>query len=147
MVICELSLCILGAATFNHTSLEEPYYVGKGKTARFNWTYSVDNRDVEFELFSPVWYFNNKFIVIGRDNSFLEWRFLIDNISCPERLLKPTVRVSRKDQATLVIENVITADSGVYGCILDRESTNDDPTDTVELVVTGMLIVKYKYLI
>lgn len=107
------------------------------------WTYSFQDKQNEFAAFSPIWFYednqgNRK--NIGHDSGQMGWNFRIINSSCPPRLLSPTVRVSRKEQATLVIKDLITHDSGVYGCTLALNF--EDITRTAQLIVTGMLIVK-----
>ncbi|XP_031560198.1 hemolin-like, partial [Actinia tenebrosa] len=98
-----------------------PLYVVSGATARFVWDYTVDNRKEEFQLSSPTWNYNHVNetpVVIGYDHVLIDWRWTISNGTCPTRLLYPTTRVSRESNATLVISNATTADSGIYGMIL-----------------------------
>lgn len=135
-------LCIVGKADFTGTP-SNPYYVFNQGTARLNWTYrySAQKRIEALKVVSPVWFFNSESVLIGQDNGYVGWVFQINNNSCPQRLLSPTIRVSRKDQATLVIEKVTLNDSGVYGCTLLLEDESKK-TRTVKLIVTGMLIVK-----
>ena len=98
----------------------------------------------EFSALSPVWYYrynkdNTQRETIAFNNGFLGWKFQISNHSCPPRLIRPTVRVSRESNATLVITNVTMADSGIYGCTLALKFGNDI-TNEVELIVTGTWI-------
>ena len=115
-------------------------HVQTGQTAGFVWDYTVGNRNTEFGFNSPEWGFydsQNRRSVIGSEDGLKGWKWTIDYSKCPARLLNPTVRVSKESTATLVISNVTTADSGVYGCTLVL-TTAAPLTSKVRLFVTGM---------
>lgn len=117
-----------------------PLYVVKGETANFIWIYHVKfDKYSTFDYYSPVWFYrdaNNNEYEIGKDYRHDEWKFHISTSTCPARLLSPKVRVSREDQATLVINSTTLPDSGTYGCRLNLRYYSPK-TSTVDLIITG----------
>jgi hypothetical protein len=115
-----------------------PLFVTRGKTARFEWDYTYDNRNIEFQPQSLVWGYidqNNEWAIIAAEKKSQAWTVVINETTCPARLLNPT-RVNVESPATLVISNVTQADNGLYGCSLRLES--ERPIDSkVRLIVTG----------
>ncbi|XP_031573305.1 uncharacterized protein LOC116307281 [Actinia tenebrosa] len=116
-------------------------YVSVGKTARFVWDYTVDNRKNDFQEFSPIWSFywpNNSESIIGYELVFKQRQWTINHKTCPKQFFSPT-RVSLESNATLVIQNVTVGDSGTYGCSLVLTKT-DPIRSKVKLVVTSKLL-------
>jgi hypothetical protein len=111
--------------------------VSVGKTARFVWDYTVDNRIREFQESSPKWSFyneNGSAHLIAYERVFERRTWIINNRTCPKRLLNPT-RVSKESTATLVIKNITTSDSGTCGCELMLTTLNPIRSKA-QLVVT-----------
>lgn len=114
--------------------------VSAGETVRLIWNYTVDNRQREFQSESPWWSYwvpgtENEFI-IGNDDRYANWNFVIKKFSCPSRFVNPVLRVSRDLPATLVITNVTMADTGIYMCRLLLKAGNPI-SSSVHLVVSG----------
>jgi len=134
--------CIDSSAYFTQVPPSKMYVV-EGGTARFVWDYHVDDRDKEFDFFSPKWLYyagNGAATTIGGEVKPLNWTFII-TMSCPSRLRRPVLRVNKESNATLVITNVTMADSGLYGCVLLLSSSMARPFSKVELVVTGKVAI------
>lgn len=118
-------------------------YAFVGETVRFNWDYTVTNKDLDFGYYvsSPIWYYykpDGERSVIAVEDGLHNWKWKISYLTCPPRLLRPTVRVSKESVATLVISNVTKSDSGWYEIYLALRIA-PAITDRVELVVTGNL--------
>jgi hypothetical protein len=132
---------ISGSARFTEVP-PSVLYVSIGGTARFVWDYTVDNRTYVFDAYSPTCSFynaNNIDFLIGQENVFNKWKWVINIATCPARLLNP-VRVSKESTATLVIYSVTSADSGTYGCTL--------VLTTARLIISKVqLVVTCKYAI
>jgi hypothetical protein len=108
------------------------------------WDYTVDNRIEEFDASSPRWLFyiaNGTDYLIVHENVFSKWKWFINIVTCPARLLNP-VRVSKESTATLVIYDVTSADSGTYGCTLVL-TTKRPITSKVQLVVTCKFAIQF----
>ena len=115
-----------------------PLYVASGGTAKFFWDYTVENKSEEFQFFSPTWkyyYANGAAVDIGHDHFLENWKWKISFDTCPYRLLNP-IRVSKENNATLIISNVTIADSGLYEMALMMK-TFQPLTSKVQLVVTS----------
>ncbi|XP_031550431.1 uncharacterized protein LOC116287863 [Actinia tenebrosa] len=124
---------VVGNARLTQTPPGRSYAV-VGDTVKFNWNYTVVNKEVDFGPYvsSPVWYYYNPDgrtkSVIAVDDGLRGWKWTISRRTCPPRLLYPTVRVSKESVATLVISNVTKNDSGWYGISLVLRISLQSPT-------------------
>jgi len=127
-------------AIFTHHPTN-PTFAVKGQTAKLIWKYEAyPDKNFAFDERSPVWFYKDKTnneLEIGHDTKSLGWKFQISRSTCPDRLLRPTVRVSRQENATLVIKDVIATDSGIYGCRINYRYYKHNLTSIVKLIVTG----------
>ena len=109
------------------------------------WEYRVD--DKEKELKGILWSVADK--VTGNPVTMLIEEKSGDRIEAPGISLAYKGRVSIKEQATLLIEDVTLNDSTFFTCTLIAEVgsglTNTD--DPVQLIVTGMCIFVRKLFI
>lgn len=83
---------------------------------------------------SPRWdYYGDIILSIASEDSNYGWQWILHKDSCPKRLIN---RVSKESIATLVIANVTTDDSGVYGCSLVLRMSSA-LTKKAKLIVTS----------
>ncbi|KXJ11358.1 Limbic system-associated membrane protein [Exaiptasia diaphana] len=139
MPISKVELIVTDCKAFFTKIPPSKLHVLKGETVKLVWDYHVDDMEREFNLLSPRWYYRyNKDTIqreiIGFNNRFIGWKFQISNITCPPRLIKPIIRVSRQSNATIFITNVTVVDSGIYGCTLALKY-GADITNEVHLIV------------
>ena len=116
----------------------DPTYVPKKQNATLVWEYRVDDR--EKELKGIVWSVADK--VTGTFTTMLVEEKSGDRSEAGRMPLAYKERVSIKEQATLVIENVTLNDSTTFGCTLMAEigSGSIDQQSRVQLIVKGMCI-------
>lgn len=130
------------ALSFTRTP-DDPTYILKGQNATLVWEYRVD--DKEKELLGIVWSVESRV-------TLKPISMLVEEKSGDRREasgIPPAYkgRVSIKEQATLVIENVTLNDSTAFSCTLRAEAGLgvSDPVESVQLIVTGMCIFVRKF--
>ena len=147
-----LKSCFCGNSNFISESVleftlkpDDPTHILKGQNATLVWEYRVD--DKEKELKGILWSVADK--VTGNPVTMLIEEKSGDRIEAPGISLAYKGRVSIKEQATLLIEDVTLNDSTFFSCTLIAEVgsglTNTD--DPVQLIVTGMCIFVRKLFI
>jgi len=91
----------------------------------------------QFQTYSPIWYITSQGVQteLAYEDAGNNWKWTISQ-QRPERY---NGRIHKEDQATLVITDTKTEDSGYYGCKL-RLNNGTELVSEARLVVYGKVI-------
>lgn len=104
-------------------------------TAKLVWKYEVTDKVNTFKQYSPVWNVHDKDGAskeLASEDKKNDWSWS-ESSECPESYKG---RISKEDQATLVISSIALSDTATYDCSLHLEE-GSPITSKVKLIAYG----------